>query len=80
MRRGWKRLAKRATNAAFDDAARSEALAGALQEDFRAEMPESVVRHLRHVLDDSQGDLFVESGTERLETLRDEAGGYLVTG
>ncbi|MCY4635508.1 MAG: hypothetical protein OXG04_13560 [Acidobacteria bacterium] len=31
MRRGWKRLAERAANAAFDDNERRDALAGALQ-------------------------------------------------
>ena len=73
MRRGWKRLAKRAANAAFDDAERSQALAGALAEDFRAEVPESFVGHVRRVLDDSHDDLFGESATERLESLRGEA-------
>ena len=33
MRRGWKRLADRAANVAFDEAERRQALAGALAED-----------------------------------------------
>ena len=73
MRRGWKRLAKRAANAAFDDAERGEALARALAEDSRAEVPESFVRHLRRVLDDSHDDIFGDSTIERLEALRADA-------
>lgn len=73
MRRGWKRLAARAANAAFDDAERRRALDRALAEDFRAEVPESFVRRVRRALDGSHGDLFGESATERLESLRGEA-------
>ena len=73
MRRGWKRLAKRSANGAFDDAERSQAVAEALEEDFRAEVRERFVGRLRRVLDDSHDDLFGESATERLESLRGEA-------
>ena len=73
MRRGWKRLAERAANGAFDDAERSQALTGALAEDFRAEGADSLVRHARRVLNDGHDDLFGESTTEQLESLRNEA-------
>ena len=73
MRRGWKRLAERVANAAFDDEERREALAGAVQGDWSAEVPEALVGRLRDVLDDHQGDLFGDSVTERLEALQGEA-------
>lgn len=46
MRRGWKRLAERAANAAFDDNERRDALAGALQGDWRDEVAEDLVGRL----------------------------------
>jgi hypothetical protein len=79
MRRGWKRLAERAANAAFDDSERRDALAGALQGDWRNEV-EDLVGRLRDVLDDHQGDLFGESVTERLEALRGQAAGCPLAG
>ena len=72
MRRHWKRIAKRASNAACDDEERTEALTGALQRDWNVEVPESLVGRLRSILDDRQGDLFGESATERLEALKGE--------
>ena len=79
MRRGWKRLAERASNPAFDDNERREALVGALQGDWRDEA-EDLVGRLRDVLDDHQGDLFGESMTERLEALRGQAAGCPLAG
>ena len=72
MRRHWKRLAKSASNAACDDRERTEALTGALQGDWRVEVPEGFIRRFRDILDDHQGDLFGESVTGRLEALRRE--------
>ena len=72
MRRHWKRLAKRASNAACDHKERTEALTSALQRDWNAEVPEGLVGRLRSILDDRQGVLFGESATERLEALRGE--------
>ena len=43
MRRHWKRLAKSASNAAFNDRETSAALTGALQGDWRVEVPESFI-------------------------------------
>ena len=80
MRRGWKRLAERVANAAFDDNERRDALVGALQGDWRVEVPDGLVRHLRDVLDDHQGNLFGESVTERLEQLRGQAAGCPLAG
>lgn len=70
MRRHWKRLAKRASNAACDEQERTEALAGALQRDWNLEVPAGLPGRLRGVLDDRQGDLLGDSATERLEVLR----------
>ena len=75
MRRGWKRLAERAANVAFDDKEKTEALADALLGDWVNEVPHGFVRKLRTSLDDHQGYLFVESVAEQLETLRGEAAG-----
>ena len=72
MRRHWKRLAKSASNAAFDDRETSAALTGALQGDWRDEVPESFIGRILDILDDPQGDLFGESVTGRLEALRRE--------
>lgn len=79
MRRGWKRLAERASNAAFDDNERRDALVGALQGDWRDEA-EDLVGHLRDVLDDHQGDLFGESVTDQIEALRGQAAGCPLAG
>ena len=72
MRRHWKRLAERASNAAYDDKERTDALTGALQGDWRVEVSEGFVGRLRNILDDRQGDLFGKSVTERLDALRGE--------
>ncbi len=72
MRRHWKRLAKRASNAACDDQERTQALAGALQHDWNHEIPPGLPGRLRDILDDRQGDLLGDSAAERLEVLRGE--------
>ena len=80
MRRGWKRLAERSANIAFDDTATSDALAGALQGDWDVEVTENFVGHVRDALDDHQGNLLGDSVTERLEALRGEAAGRPLAG
>ena len=75
MRRSWKRLAERASNPAFNDAERRDALAAALQGDWRDEIPPGFVGDLRNVLDDHQGELFGESVIERLQALSGETAG-----
>ena len=72
MRRHWKRLAERASNAAWDAEERREALTGALQRDWRVEVPAGFVGRVRDILDDQQGDLFRGSATARLEALSGE--------
>ena len=80
MRRGWKRLAERAGNTAFGDGERREALAAALEADWRAEVPDSLVRRMRRILDDPQGDLFRDSTIAQLEQSRDKAAGHPLAG
>ena len=73
MRRHWKRLAKSASNAACDDRETTETLTGALKGDWRAEVPEAFVGHLRNIIDDRQGALFGESAIEQIQALRGKA-------
>ena len=80
MRRHWKRLAKCTSNDAFDNRERSEALTGALQGDWRLEVPERFTERLRHILDDHQGDLLGEPATKRLEALRRQTAGHPLAG
>ena len=70
MRRHWKRLAKRASNAACDDQERTEAFTGALQRDWNLEVPAGLPGRLRDILEDRQGDLLGDSAPDRLEVLR----------
>lgn len=79
MRRAWKRLAERASNAAFDDAERSEALAEALYDDWSAEVPEKLVGRLRDIFDDARGTLFDELLIKKLEALRGDITGDPLT-
>jgi len=80
MRRCWKRLAERAGNTAFGDGERREALAAALEADWRAEVPDSLVRCMRRILDDPQGDRFRDSTIAQLEQSRDKAAGRPLAG
>lgn len=80
MRRGWKRLAERAGNTVFGDGERREALAAALEADWRAEVPDSLVRCMRRILDDPQGELFRDSTIAQLEQSRDKAAGRPLAG
>ena len=45
-------------------------MTGALQGDWRAEVPEGFVGHLRNIIADRQGDLFGESAIRHLDALR----------
>ena len=70
MRRHWKQLARSASNAAWDDRETTETLTGALQGDWRVEVPAGFVGHLCSIIDDRQGGLFGESVIGQLEALR----------
>ena len=58
MRRGWKRLAERAAGTAFALEEVLDTLPAALEQDWRAEVSESLCRKIRGVLADPQGYLF----------------------
>ena len=75
MRRAWKRVAERASNAAFDDAERNEALAAALHDDWVTEVPQRLVARLRDIFGDARGALFDELLIKQLEGLRDDITG-----
>ena len=76
MPRGWKKLAERADNKAYATEEVRDALPEALEQDWRAEVPDSVCRHVRDILGDSQSSLFGDQRAERLEALRGETAGY----
>ena len=72
---GWKRLAERADNKAYSPEEVRDALPAALRQDWRAEVPDSVINKVRDILD-SQNSLFGDQRAERLEALREEIAGY----
>ncbi len=76
MRRGWKQLAERADNRAFAPEAIRDALPKALEQDWRAEVPESLPRQIRTIFEDTQSSLFEDEKIERLEALRSYTAGY----
>ena len=58
MRPAWKKLAERADKAAFSAEEVRDALPAALAEDWRKEIPDSIVWKVREILSDSQIDFF----------------------
>lgn len=76
MTRGWKRLAERADNRAYAPEEVRDALPEALEQDWRAEVPDSFCRRVRDILSDSQSSLFGDQRTGQLEALRTETAGY----
>lgn len=76
MPRGWKKLAERADNKAYAPEEVRDALPEALEQDWRAEVPDSVCRRVRDILGDNQSSLFGDQRAERLEALRGETAGY----
>ena len=76
MPRGWKKLAERADKKAYAPEEVRDALPAALEQDWRAEVPDSLCRQVRNILGDSQSSLFGDQRAERLEALRRETAGY----
>lgn len=76
MPRGWKKLAERADNKAYAPEEVRDALPEALEQDWRAEVPDSICRRVRDILGDNQSSLFGDQRAERLEALRGETAGY----
>lgn len=76
MRRGWKQVAERGDNYAFEPDEISEAIIPALEQDYRSETPKPLLDAVWSILCDQQSSLF-NTDTEtaaRLEALRTEAG------
>lgn len=76
MPRGWKKLAERADNRAYAPEEVRDALPTALEQDWRAEVPDSLRRQVREILGDSQDSLLDDGRAERLEALRRQSAGH----
>ena len=76
MPRGWKKLAERADNRAYAPEEVRDALPTALEQDWRAEVPDTLCRQVREILGDSQSSLLGDDRAERLEALRRQTAGY----
>ena len=53
-----------------------DALPAALEQDWRAEVPEKLCRQVRRILGDKQSSLFGDQRADRLEALRREIAGF----
>ena len=80
MRRGWKRLAESAANKAFAPEEVCDALPKALEQDWRAEVAESLHRQIGTILGDRQNSLFGDQRMEQLEALRSSTAGFPLGG
>ena len=76
MRRGWKEFAKRADKNAFAPEEISDTLLRALEQDCRAEIPASLVRKIRTILQDNQKSFIGDKRLQKLEALKSDAVGY----
>ena len=76
MRRGWKQLAERADKKAFAPEEVRDALPAALEQDWRAEVPDSLCGQVGTILRDNQSSLFGDQRAEKLESMRGETAGY----
>ena len=74
MRSAWKKLAERADKAAFSAEEVRDALPAALVEDWRKEIPDSIVRKVREILSNSQTDFFCDPKTKQFALLQEAAG------
>ena len=80
MSRKWKRFAERIYNEAFGPEQAYEALLTALSEDWRNQIPRSLVNRVQNVLSDGQTELFCNQIIEKLDSLRQEVAGYPLAG
>lgn len=70
MRAGWQRAAERADKQAYSPAEVSEAICRAVEEDWRAEIPDAFVRRLGDVLGDRQLSLLDDSRVAQFAAIR----------
>ena len=80
MRRGWKRLAEVADNQNFTSDEVCERLPKALERDWRLEVPDSLCKEIRSILNQDQDSLFGDPRPSQLESLRREAAGFPLAG
>lgn len=80
MNRGWKILAERADLEAYAPREVLDAVPAALEQDWKAEVPDEVLGHVRNVLDDQQPLLLGDDRLDRLEALRTAAAGFTFCG
>ena len=76
MPRGWKKLAERADRKAYAPVEVRDALPAALEQDWYAEVPDTLRRQVREILGDRQDPLFGDQRSQRLETLRRDTAGH----
>ena len=76
MRTGWKKVAERADNPAFEAQQVADMLAQAVERDFRAEVSDQVLTSLLEMFDDAQGDLFPDQRACDFDYLRRLAAGF----
>ena len=76
MPRGWKKLAERADKKAYAPVEVRDALPAALEQDWYAEVPDTLRRQVREILGDRQDPLFGDQRSQRLETLRRDTAGH----
>lgn len=80
MRRGWKQFAERADKNAYAPEELCDSISNALEQDWRAEVPESLPRQIRAIMADTQSSLFGDQRIERLEALRSGIAGHPLGG
>ena len=73
MSRAWKRFTECVNNDAFSDEEARDAIVAALEQDWRKENMEGLVRKVYEVLSDGQANLFYEQRAECLKLLQREA-------
>ena len=76
MRPGWKKVAEFADKRAFALEEISNAVIPALGEDWRADVPDPVVRGICKILGDQQDTLFADHKVTGLEALRPMTAGH----
>lgn len=80
MRRGWKQFAERADKKAYAPEEVCDAIPKALEQDWRAEVPDSLPRQIRAIMGDMQNSLFGDQRIAKLEALRSGIAGHPLGG
>jgi hypothetical protein len=70
MRAAWKRTAERADKPAYSAAEVADAMSRAVEDDWRAEIPESCIKSLSHILGDQQLSLLDDTNAAQFAAVR----------